>query len=163
MSPCQSYCWEDILKPQSGVSRFFMQTDFISQKEVRFFVMYYFHWWISHRNGVFTLSDTETDTETETEDADKLAQNPMGIGVDLCVCAVWTPLCNSKQPIFIGIGKCEHTITSSFMYVQSVVFTGEKVNNSIASALNGCLTLCCWKKNFYQSHLYIRFRCKRTI
>ena len=51
--------------------------------------------------GAFTLSDTDTDT-------DKLAQNPMGICVGVCLCAVWRSLLNFIQPIsislFIGLG-----------------------------------------------------------
>ena len=40
-------------------------------------------------NGAFSLPDTETDTETETDtDTDKLTQNPMGISVDVCLCAI---------------------------------------------------------------------------
>ena len=35
--------------------------------------------------GVFILPETETNTDTET---DKLAQNPMGIYVGVCLCAV---------------------------------------------------------------------------
>ena len=51
--------------------------------------------YISH--DVFTLPDTETKTDTDTE---KLTQNPMWICVDVCPCAVWTPLQNFIQPIF---------------------------------------------------------------
>ena len=66
-------------------------------------------------SGVFTLSDTETQT-----DADKFTQNPMGICVDVGLCAVWIPPQNSVQPIFIGIcvGQREHIIpVNSFDHV----------------------------------------------
>ena len=44
----------------------------------------------------FALPNTETDTVI-----DKFTQNPMGICVDVSLCAVWTPPHNTIQPILL--------------------------------------------------------------
>ena len=74
--------------------------------------------------GAFTLPDIETETEIETDkDTNKLPRNQMGIGVGVRLCVVWTPPQNPIQPTFIclwidlGVGKCEHTISSKWNQV----------------------------------------------
>ena len=51
-------------------------------------------------NGAFTLPDTETETDTDTN---KLAQNPVRVCVDVCPCAVWTPLHNPFLSVSISV------------------------------------------------------------
>ena len=84
-------------------------------------------------------------TPRET-DTDKLTQNRMGISVDVCLSAMWTPH-NAVQPIFISlgigldVGQCEHTITkgSHGVFPQTHVYnsTGKTENLNVQLPILG--------------------------
>ena len=81
--------------------------------------------------ALMVCSHYPTLTQTPRPRLIQLLQCPLGICVDVCLCAVWTPPHNSIQPIFIGlgvcvgVGQCEWTIRTrppfapnSFIFMQ---------------------------------------------
>ena len=74
-------------------------------------------------NGVVTLPDADTETETDT-DTDKLTQNPIRICFDIFLYAVWTPPCNSIQPIF-QLFRC-HAVCTHHNRLKIIVVFGRR-------------------------------------